>query len=349
MNKTIELGMSIYFSSTFLEIKNLLEEMVENKMEYIFSSLNIKEIDVEEEKLYKTIELAKDLGLKLIIDVNEMSLKKYPLDKLKKAGLSHIRIDDGLSLEEIYDLSEDFTIVLNASTILDEEMDKLKSLGMNFKKLIACHNYYPKEYTGLSMEYMATINRHLKEYGMYTMAFIPGDDELRGPIYDALPTVEDQRRQRPIQNILEMEEYGYADIVLVGDIGISEQSKKDIKLYKEEIIPIKSKYIQKEYENILRDKTFKDRVDSSKYMIRVQALNKPGKIISQDIKPYNTIKRKVGYICLSNTDFKRYMGQVEIVKKEIPKDERVNIIGEISDTDIPLLKYIKRGRKFKIV
>src|SRR5699024_906912 len=112
---------------------------------------------------------------------------------------------------------------------------------------------------------------------------------------------------------------------------------------------IKAKYIQKEYENIHRDKTFKDRVDSSKYMIRVQALNKHGKIISQDIKPYNTVKRKVGYICLSNTDFKRYMLQVEIEKKEMPKDDNINIIGDISDTDIPLLKYIKRGRKFKIV
>lgn len=349
MKKTLELGMSIYFSSSFEEIKEIMEKMVENKMEYIFSSINIQEIEISEEKLYSTIKLAKELNLKLIIDVNSSSLEKYPLNKLREYGLTHIRIDDGVTIGEIYELSKDFTIVLNASTILSSEMDELKRLGMDFKKIIACHNYYPKEYTGLSMEYVKSINERLKKYDMYTMAFIPGDAELRAPMYEGLPTVEKQRRQIVIENILEMEEESLTDIVMIGDIGLSRKSQKDIRLYKSGIIPLKVEELEEDYEEVLLGKTFKDRIDSSDYMIRVQDLEIPGKLIQEDINPRNYKKRRLGDICLSNIEFKRYMGQVEIIKKDMPKDDRVNIIGEISDEYKSLIKYIKRGRKFKII
>src|SRR5699024_12728427 len=41
--------------------------------------------------------------------------------------------------------------------------------------ILACHNYYPKEYTGLSMEKVCKINEFLRLKGIQTMGFVPGD------------------------------------------------------------------------------------------------------------------------------------------------------------------------------
>ena len=45
----------------------------------------------------------------------------------------------------------------------------------------------------------------------------------------------------------------------------------------------------------------------------------------------------------------RYQGELQIVKKPLLADERVNVIGKVSENSIKLLDFIKEGTKFKFV
>ena len=57
--------------------------------------------------------------------------------------------------------------------------------------LYRCHNFYPKQFTALSLESVREINRRLRCLGFDTMGFVPGNKELRGPLQEGLPTVEE--------------------------------------------------------------------------------------------------------------------------------------------------------------
>lgn len=68
-----------------------------------------------------------------------------------------------------------------------------------------------------------------------------------------------------------------------------------------------------------------------------------------NIVPFNTIAREVGVITIDNELYGRYQGELQIVKKPLLADERVNIIGKVSENSIKLLDFIKEGTKFKFV
>ena len=54
-----------------------------------------------------------------------------------------------------------------------------------------------------------------------------------------------------------------------------------------------------------------------------------------------------GDITLANADFLRYMGEVQIVKCELPPEERTNIVAKVVPNEEFLLDYITPGRKFR--
>ena len=47
-----------------------------------------------------------------------------------------------------------------------------------------------------------------KKYGFTTQAFFAGDENLRGPLYEGLPTLEKQRYYSPLASILELQNMG---------------------------------------------------------------------------------------------------------------------------------------------
>ncbi len=51
-------------------------------------------------------------------------------------------------------------------------------------------------------------------------------------------------------------------------------------------------------------------------------------------------KRSKGIITSDNEQYLRYEGELEIAKKDLPEDKRVNIVGKVADFDLPLLDII---------
>lgn len=340
-------GLSLYLSSDYALNEKIIEKARDIGAKYIFTSLHIPEEKFDIKKVKELFKICAENKINLICDISPNTLKKFnfsSFDELLKYGINYIRLDYGFNLEEIVELSKKFTIVINSSTFSDNDYNTLKNLGMDFKNMIALHNFYPKAYTGLSIEKVKEINNRLHNFNIKVFSFVMGDKILRGPIAEGLPTVENQRNKNVLLNILELKSITDSDVVLIGDIDCEDKTYCQLKELNEGYISLKCE-IDKEYEYLL-DNVHHDRVDNSEYVIR--SVESRSSITNKNIQPSNNLNRDVGALTISNNEYLRYAGELEICKKTLVADKRVNIIGKIDVEYIKYLNFIENGLGFKL-
>lgn len=349
MNNPI--GISVYLQTGIVENEKILRKAAMANVDYIFSSLNIPEEENDSflQEVMNLLQLAKSLQLSILFDVNDHLLTRLGLSDFKELhqlGVTHIRLDDGFSSKEMVDLSKLFTLVLNASTLTEELIHDLLRDGLVVSDIIACHNYYPKPYTGLSYQTVKEINDRLHKFDIQVMGFVCGNLSKRGPFYEGLPTVEEARKEDFLLNVLKLHDDTTCDIIMVGDIDITDKSWFQLKKFKENCIPLEAR-LEEEY-SYLYSVLQHDRIDYSEYFIR-SVESRTSLLTKKDILPKNCIKREVGSICISNKEYGRYQGEIELMRKELPKDSRVNVCGRIKERDTVYLDYINNGRGFILV
>lgn len=315
-------------------------------MKYAFTSLHIPEESVADyrSETIRLMEMCRDAGLSLIIDVGPRTIGKLGLSSLhdlKKYNITHIRIDYGFTIDEIINLTKDFNVVLNASTLTEEEIKHIINNHVDTSRISACHNFYPKPLTGLPIENVRANNDMLHRYGIQSIGFVAGDLTLRGPIHEGLPTVEEHRHMDVLRQILELKQVAKCDMIMIGDIDITEESWKKIGELQENYITLKAKILD-DYKFIC-DRIHHDRVDYSAYVIRsVESREYKNPVIMPPSE------RRLGSISMSNSLYLRYEGELEIARRDLQAEPRVNIIGQVSDDYLQYLPYINSGMGFKI-
>lgn len=343
-------GISLYLSSGIKKNENIVKKAHKAKVKYAFTSLHIPEenIDNYADEVKELLNLCAEYDLKVIADIGPRTIEKLGFKsvyELKEKSITHLRVDYGFSLEEIADLSEEFNIVFNASTLLKDDIKALKNITGDLYRFGGCHNFYPKPLTALSLETVEKINRNLAYNGITTMAFVAGDKEARGPLHEGLPTVESHRCGDVLLNILQLMKDGDTDIVLIGDVDVSDDTWKKIGQLNEGYVALKST-IDDKY-SYVKGIIHHDRPDSSEYVIRSQesrTFSCPGEIIDVE----NSKPRKAGSISIGNKLYKRYSGELEVARINLNEEKRVNIIGSVDDDYIKYLKYIKDGMGFRL-
>ncbi|CAI3598873.1 Conserved hypothetical protein, DUF871 [Clostridium neonatale] len=346
-----EFGISIYLGTGYEKNKIIIEKAVKNNAKYAFTSLHIPEENLEnyEAEVKKLLNLCNTNKINLIVDVGPRTLKKLGFNnfkQLKETSITHLRLDYGFTYEEIIELSKDFNIVFNASTLLDKDINELKKLNADFSKFYACHNFYPKPLTGLSLKKVAKINERLKNLGITTMAFVSGDKELRGPLHMGLPTVEEHRTGDVLFNMLQLIKDAETDICLIGDIDSTDETYTKLKELSEGYISLNTKIYEKY--SFVKNMIHHERPDSSEYVIRSQESRE---FSSQEkVFPSDNIKeRRKGSISIGNSEYLRYSGELEIARKDLYIEPKVNIIGCVIHSDIKYLDYITDGMGFKLI
>lgn len=351
------LGISIYLSKEHIE-KNLqlIQSAKVNGFQSIFTSLHIPEDDPStyKELLQKLGQHAMDNDMELIADISPKSLAYLGLDystvtELVNWGVSGLRIDYGLSEKQIADLSKKMKIALNASTITEEFLETLLHHDLCTKNVEAWHNFYPRPETGLSKQYLIEKNRWIKKYGITTMAFIPGDEEKRGPLFKGLPTLEKHRDTTPLHAYLELTQSCYVDKVLVGDVSLKKDTLEKLALAKD--------YIPLRYQPVLSDtsliKSIEDvhtnREDPARDVIRSMESRLYGRFGHVKLLPNNTTSRVRGSITIDNELYGRYAGEMQITLTDLPSNAMVNVVGTVIEDDLPLLSFIGAGTKFKLI
>ena len=152
-----------------------------------------------------------------------------------------------------------------------------------------------------------------KHYGMNVQAFFAGDENLRGPLHEGLPTLEYQRYYDPLASILEFKELGI-DLLYLGDPGISERSLNQIKTYQDEdslvLYTERAENASEEMYNYILGK-HNQRPDPAEYVVRCEDSRMHSVPM---ITPENTILREKGSITLNNHLYQRYAGEIQLVK-----------------------------------
>ncbi|WP_144559848.1 DUF871 domain-containing protein [Bacillus thuringiensis] len=349
------IGVSIYLSKERVEKQEeWLKVAKENGFSSIFTSLHIPEDDPG---TYK--ELIQILGkqalenkMELMVDVSPKSLHHLGIsyenvEELLGFGITGLRMDYGIAPKEIARVSHKMKVALNASTITESFWEELIAEKIRIENVEAWHNFYPRPETGLAKSFLQKQNQYLHECGIKTMAFIQGDGEKRGPLYEGLPTLEKHRNMRPLEAYLELVQDCGVDKVLIGDISGSLESVQEIASASRGIIPLRYKSLITDREVLkMVERVHTNRLDPARDVIRSVESREGNKVVLQ---PLHTIARKKGSITIDNELYGRYAGEMQVVVHDLPVDEKVNVVGMVVEEDISLLPFIHAGQKFKLI
>lgn len=319
---------------------NYMERAFKNGIEYIFTSVHIPEPDRKKvrDEFEIILKEAEKREMKVIVDVSKGFFDEFCWENYK---IEALRLDFGFNDNEITELSRKYNIQLNASAVSEEWMERLVKGGLNTEKLSVCHNYYPRSNTGISIEFLTERNKFFKKAGLKTMAFVPGSKYRRGPLYEGLPTVETHRNVHILVGAQELI-HAETDVILIGD---SMAGNEELEAFgKAEkgtwLLPI---LLFKEAKERYADFLFQEhihRLDTAEDVIRSEKIYN-----EKTVEVFNAGIRPAGAVTLDNKHYGRYAGSLQILKKDLQTDHRVNVLGFMCDNGL-LAKKIKPGEKF---
>ena len=335
----LPLGRSVYLSQPETVEAALAREDARDVP--LFLSLHISEEMNEEYCAYarQTCRKLAEKGYRMIADVSVKTCAVFQQPDLallaRELGLYALRVDYGLTTEEICALAAALPVAVNASTVSLSDAARIARAG---KQVFAIHNFYPRPETGLDRAQFDRRTTRLRELGYQVYAFIPGDEALRGPIREGLPTMEEHRSCGPASAYMDLCERDACDGVFIGDPGLSSGEEVRIRLYQARGILSLPCTMAEAYAHLL-NRPFACREDSPASLVRVKesrVYSCQGKIV----EPENCAIRPRGSITMDNARYLRYSGEVMIARQDFPADPRVNVIGHVSKRGLPLLGFI---------
>lgn len=332
------LGISVYFKDYNPEY---IKEAAQLGVKYIFTSLQIPEEDYSNlgSILPDFFELCKKYHIQLIPDVSSatfdrLGIKSRNYNELKRMGFKSIRLDYGADdFQLVKQLQKDFHLLLNASVINDDYLFKAKAEGINLNKISLTYNFYPETNTGLSWSWFKNRNLELKSQGFTTQAFVCGDILKRFPMYEGLPTIEEDRGKDPFVAAVQMIHEAKVDDIFIGDSQASLRVLKNIIDYQNNKIMYLKCYLEPDFK-YLSGKKLRVRADQPEEIVRLLVSRTSG------VPIYRNLNRTAGSIVMQNKLAKRYSGEIYLIKKDLPVSARSNVIGFISPEYLELLNYI---------
>ena len=353
--RIMENGISIYpgLDNTLDENVDLIRKAADCGIKRIFTSLHIPETDRDKLKqdLTYILQYARKCGMEIISDVAPLTMEmlgmnKFDLSVFKSLGIGTLRLDDGYDVPAIAKLSRNkhgIRIQLNASTVTQKMLDNLKAHDTDFANLDALHNFYPREGTGVSENFLATKTAMLHGAGIKVGAFVPGNGKKRPPLFLGLPTMEEHRLMDVDLAARHLVALGI-DHVFIGDsLPLSQELRAVGSLKPDEVKLTLKTCVKDEGQTELLGHTFTARDDEARDAVRA----KESRILVRgEVQPENTVERPRGAVTIDNINYLRYMGELQIIKNPLPADERVNVVGHIDEQEIFLMNHITPGRKF---
>ena len=372
-----KLGISVYPEIVGIEpTLKYIDLAHENGFRRIF--MNLLEVDKNDnskiEALKEVSTYAVNKGFEVIVDVNpqvydELSLPKTEIEFFKNLNVSGIRLDEDFGGEVESELSKNkygLKIELNASAGTGT-IDNALKLGGNPKNLIACHNFYPMQYTGLDKNRFIELSSHYKAIGVRTAAFVTlpkGQKDTVGPwnVNDGMPTLEEHRWLKLDEQVLDLLSYGFVDDIIISSQGATEEQMKAVGNAVKEFEEIASSgelEINVEFFDNITDvekdiilnnkgKAHFNRPDRTSYFVRSTFPRIDYK--DEEIKPNNAGKDlKFGDVVILNENLGRYKGEFHIILREFKDDLNArNVVGKVEKESLNKSKFLVHPTTYKI-
>ena len=327
------------------EITQKIQELSDKNINYVFTSiqldtLNFSGLTSSWENFEYFFKLCKEKEINVSVDVSKDSIKKFnvtnlsDLSNVKNMGIYALRIDGGYDYDEIAEFTnnnEGIKIEINASMThdLEELILKIKSKG-NIDNLLACHNFFPRMNTGLSWKLFDKYNKIIRKYNIMIGAFVTtknSKSKLCSTSYE-VPTIEAHRGVELKYQIEDMKARGIDYIIISEDTYTSD----DIDILSEKC---NNKHIDIYVDHLsmeLSDKLFTLRPDQPEFQVRFDERIGEIKPVAYD----NDIMTR-GSVTIDNVLNGRYSGEIQILLKDFPKEEYINVLGKVVPQQLPLL------------
>jgi len=362
------LGISVYLQhgDPYLQqVEDYLSMAAQLDYKRVFSSIHLPEDDFDEslELLTNFVDMVAAHSLKLMLDVSAQELNHIvalpAYRKLFHGRIHAIRFDYGPSIQTAISQCVQLGVesfVLNASTIsgrdLNHVLTHLERIGQVRIQLSACHNFYPRPETGLSLAFMRSQSQMLTSHGIPVSAFIAAHDHPRGPLFEGLPTVERHRHMEPCLAAQELLSSGVISEILLGDPFAAQENLQSLRttfLHRPVILRMLFNADCSAMERtIALQQPHLVRPDSSPDVIRSWTSRE----ISErgpDIEPGIPSPRDRYSVTVDNRGYLRYSGELQITLQDLSADERVNVIGQIIAEDQKLIRSIQPGMSFLLM
>jgi len=285
------------------------------------------------------------------VDINDRVLKQLggspqDLGVIDRMKIKVLRLDGGFTDEEVALMTKNpfgIDIEDNTSMVRDpaQRIATIKQQG-NLKHYVACHNFFPRNDTGLSFDDTVALAKLYADHGIVNGVFIaslasPNDLNASG---NGVPTVEAHRYTPPHIAFSELRNTGLFDIILFGDSLPSDEELKEVAAiavldYVE--IPVwLDASLSPELRKIVTETLLRSRIDQPEFVLRATQTRQ-----LTDILPYHAIHRNAYAITLDNVLSNRYEGELQIALRDLAPSPIANVIGQVKPYGTRLVNQIK--------
>lgn len=356
-----KLGISIYPEHSTLEKdKAYLDLAAKYGFKRVFTcllSVNKPREEIKEE-FSELIGHANSLGMSVIVDVapsvfENLGISYDDLSFFKEIGAAGFRLDNGFDGSVEANMTHNpqgLMVELNAGDTtyyIDQIMCNLPDTS----KLIACYNFYPQRYTGLGINRFIEAGMKMKKYNINLAAFVSSQEKnTYGPwdVYEGLCTLE-QHRDLPIDaQARHLAATGIVDDIIIANAYASEEELKSLSsldFSKLELGIVLNEGLSDVEKEIIFNYPHHVRPDMPEYMAR----STMPRVVYKDesISQKHTQPLKRGDVVVLNDNYGHYKGELHIILKDMPADERKNVVGHLPEYELCMLDYVQPRVRFK--
>lgn len=298
------------------------------------------------------ITFAHDLGFLVAVDTNETVFERlgatpFDIAPFAQMGVDIIRLDSHFGDRGNMMLTRNpYGIAIEFNASHNHPLANLIERGADVRNMVACHNFYPEPYTGLSEEYFQRYSAIYKDLGMPLAAFVSSQQPNTfgpWPVFAGLPTCEDDRH-RPIDlQLRHLIAGGLVDDVIVGNCFASEAelaSLASVDLTRVRTRIVLDEGISADEHAIVFDFEHAARHDPSPYMIRSSWSRSSFRERPIAPRAFAGEAFTRGDVLVVNDNMAHYRGEIQVALRDIPNDGTRNRVGRIPEEEQFLLDYI---------
>lgn len=365
MKKT-EIGISVYpdfYGAS--DLKQQVEKAAKLRYTHVFTSIQLGNLGFEKTKGEENqdfqflFDLCEKFDMIVHVDINDRVLKKLggspkDLSCIHKMKIRVLRLDGGFSNEEVAEMTNNtYGIKIEENTsMVERPLNRIKMIQEkgNLDQFVACHNFFPRNDTGLSFKDTINLASLFASYGIKNGVFIasltsPNDLNQSG---NGVPTVEDHRYTPPHVAFSELRNTGLFDYILFGDSVPSDEELASVahtaSLEYVEVPVWLDVKLPESIKKIVTETVLISRPDQPETVLRATQTRQ-----SIGIKSYHPIYRSAYSITIDNLISNRYEGEVQIMLTDLPPSTVANVIGQVKPYGKRLVEQIKyRNLPFKL-
>lgn len=347
------LGISIYPEHSTVERDTAyIKRAAECGFERVFTCLLSaqKPIDVIREEFTETISVARNLGMDVILDIapavfSGLGISYDDLSFFAELGASGIRLDlgfDGLRESQFTYNQYDLDIEINMSNNTNY-VNNIFSHNPKQTKLLGCHNFYPQRFTGLDFDFFIACSQRFKDLGLRTAAFVSSSAATIGPwdVNDGLCTLEEHRELPITTQAKHLWATNLIDDVIIGNAYASDEELVALGALNRYVLEFEVE-VEAGTSAIERKIIFEEphirRGDISSYMIRSTPSRTKYKDEQFPVRPVDA--HTCGDVMIGNDNFGKYKGELQLILKTMPIDDRKNLVARVVEHERFLIPYI---------